>query len=201
MRLSSRTCTLTVTLKKLQEDLGKDKISLLNDFKEQCQPSFVCFIKFFISMSSSRYCPSIESKVLRFPNRVHQVWLEPEGIDSDLIYPQGLSVTLPAELQEKMITCIRGLEKAKMIQPGTENHPCPLAWAQHCLSRQWEDLSYSHGCLAPHKTKPNICAFKIVFIFAQTGAAQWTGQPPANQRVAGSIPSQGTCLGCGPGAQ
>ncbi|XP_049751437.1 protein MTO1 homolog, mitochondrial isoform X2 [Elephas maximus indicus] len=65
-----------------------------------------------------RYCPSIESKVLRFPNRVHQVWLEPEGMDSDLIYPQGLSVTLPAELQEKMITCIRGLEKAKMIQPG-----------------------------------------------------------------------------------
>lgn len=65
-----------------------------------------------------RYCPSIESKVLRFPNRVHQVWLEPEGMDSDLIYPQGLSVTLPAELQEKMITCIRGLEKAKMVQPG-----------------------------------------------------------------------------------
>uniref|UniRef100_A0A8D2B8V1 5-taurinomethyluridine-[tRNA] synthase subunit MTO1, mitochondrial n=1 Tax=Sciurus vulgaris TaxID=55149 RepID=A0A8D2B8V1_SCIVU len=65
-----------------------------------------------------RYCPSIESKVLRFPNRVHQVWLEPEGMDSDLIYPQGLSVTLPAELQEKMIMCIRGLENAKMTQPG-----------------------------------------------------------------------------------
>ncbi|XP_007515851.1 protein MTO1 homolog, mitochondrial [Erinaceus europaeus] len=65
-----------------------------------------------------RYCPSIESKVLRFPNRQHQVWLEPEGLDSNLIYPQGLSVTLPAELQEKMITCIRGLEKAKIIQPG-----------------------------------------------------------------------------------
>ncbi|KAF5915435.1 protein MTO1 homolog, mitochondrial [Diceros bicornis minor] len=65
-----------------------------------------------------RYCPSIESKVLRFPNRLHQVWLEPEGLDSDLIYPQGLSVTLPAELQEKMITCIRGLEKAQVVQPG-----------------------------------------------------------------------------------
>lgn len=65
-----------------------------------------------------RYCPSIESKVLRFPNRLHQIWLEPEGMDSDLIYPQGLSVTLPAELQEKMITCIRGLEKAKMVHPG-----------------------------------------------------------------------------------
>ncbi|EHA97916.1 MTO1-like protein, mitochondrial [Heterocephalus glaber] len=68
--------------------------------------------------SGPRYCPSIESKVLRFPNRVHQVWLEPEGMDSDLIYPQGLSVTLPAELQQKMILCIRGLEKAKMVQPG-----------------------------------------------------------------------------------
>lgn len=68
--------------------------------------------------SGPRYCPSIESKVLRFPNRAHQVWLEPEGMDSDLIYPQGLSVTLPAELQQKMIACIRGLEKAKMVQPG-----------------------------------------------------------------------------------
>ncbi|KAK2489205.1 hypothetical protein MC885_012563, partial [Smutsia gigantea] len=65
-----------------------------------------------------RYCPSIESKVLRFPNRLHQIWLEPEGLDSDLIYPQGLSMTLPVELQEKMITCIRGLENAKMVQPG-----------------------------------------------------------------------------------
>ncbi|KAM7337259.1 hypothetical protein ACRRTK_003378 [Alexandromys fortis] len=69
-----------------------------------------------------RYCPSIESKVLRFPNRVHQVWLEPEGMDSDLIYPQGLSVTLPAELQEEMIACIKGLEKAKMVHPGKEGH-------------------------------------------------------------------------------
>uniref|UniRef100_A0A5F8AKV4 5-taurinomethyluridine-[tRNA] synthase subunit MTO1, mitochondrial n=2 Tax=Macaca TaxID=9539 RepID=A0A5F8AKV4_MACMU len=65
-----------------------------------------------------RYCPSIESKVLRFPNRLHQVWLEPEGMDSDLIYPQGLSMTLPTELQEKMITCIRGLEKAKGVIAG-----------------------------------------------------------------------------------
>ncbi|XP_072798726.1 protein MTO1 homolog, mitochondrial isoform X1 [Vicugna pacos] len=77
-----------------------------------------------------RYCPSIESKVLRFPNRRHQVWLEPEGLDSDLIYPQGLSMTLPAELQEKVITCIRGLEKAKVVQPGRSSavctHPAPF---------------------------------------------------------------------------
>ncbi|XP_044529819.1 protein MTO1 homolog, mitochondrial [Gracilinanus agilis] len=65
-----------------------------------------------------RYCPSIESKVLRFPNRIHQVWLEPEGMDSDLIYPQGLSMTLPPNVQEQLITSIRGLEKAKIVQPG-----------------------------------------------------------------------------------
>ncbi|XP_068923127.1 protein MTO1 homolog, mitochondrial [Petaurus breviceps papuanus] len=65
-----------------------------------------------------RYCPSIESKVLRFPNRIHQVWLEPEGMDSDLIYPQGLSMTLPPNVQEQLITSIKGLEKARIVQPG-----------------------------------------------------------------------------------
>ncbi|NXJ13355.1 MTO1 protein, partial [Odontophorus gujanensis] len=65
-----------------------------------------------------RYCPSFESKVLRFPNREHQVWLEPEGLESDVIYPQGLSMTLPPELQEQVIRSIKGLEKAKILQPG-----------------------------------------------------------------------------------
>ncbi|KAM4024675.1 5-taurinomethyluridine-[tRNA] synthase subunit MTO1, mitochondrial [Anomaloglossus baeobatrachus] len=65
-----------------------------------------------------RYCPSIESKVLRFPGRSHQIWLEPEGLDSDVIYPQGLSVTLPAEAQERLLREIPGLEKARMLMPG-----------------------------------------------------------------------------------
>ncbi|XP_044159427.1 protein MTO1 homolog, mitochondrial isoform X2 [Bufo gargarizans] len=65
-----------------------------------------------------RYCPSIESKVLRFPGRRHQVWLEPEGLDSDVIYPQGLSVTLPAEAQERLLREIPGLENAHMLMPG-----------------------------------------------------------------------------------
>ncbi|NWW54051.1 MTO1 protein, partial [Pedionomus torquatus] len=65
-----------------------------------------------------RYCPSLESKVLRFPNRHHQVWLEPEGLESNVIYPQGTSMTLPPELQEQVIRSIPGLEKAKMLQPG-----------------------------------------------------------------------------------
>lgn len=61
-----------------------------------------------------RYCPSIESKVLRFSQLSHQIWLEPEGLDSSLIYPAGLSCTLPADQQEELIKHIPGLENAKM---------------------------------------------------------------------------------------
>uniref|UniRef100_A0A8C5R246 5-taurinomethyluridine-[tRNA] synthase subunit MTO1, mitochondrial n=1 Tax=Leptobrachium leishanense TaxID=445787 RepID=A0A8C5R246_9ANUR len=65
-----------------------------------------------------RYCPSIESKILRFPGRNHQVWLEPEGMDSDVIYPQGLSVTVPAEAQERLLREIPGLHNMQMLRPG-----------------------------------------------------------------------------------
>jgi tRNA uridine 5-carboxymethylaminomethyl modification enzyme len=70
------------------------------------------------STRGPRYCPSIESKVLRFPHRRHQVWLEPEGFTSDLVYPNGLSVTLPAEAQLKLLRGIRGLEEVEMVRPG-----------------------------------------------------------------------------------
>lgn len=69
-------------------------------------------------ITGPRYCPSIESKVLRFGEKQHQVWLEPEGFDSDLIYPQGLSCTLPYEQQVELVHSIQGLEKAKVVQPG-----------------------------------------------------------------------------------
>ncbi|XP_067285540.1 protein MTO1 homolog, mitochondrial [Pseudorasbora parva] len=65
-----------------------------------------------------RYCPSIESKVLRFPGRQHQVWLEPEGLTSDLMYPQGLSMTMPPEKQLCLIREIPGLQHAKICSPG-----------------------------------------------------------------------------------
>uniref|UniRef100_H0XV36 5-taurinomethyluridine-[tRNA] synthase subunit MTO1, mitochondrial n=1 Tax=Otolemur garnettii TaxID=30611 RepID=H0XV36_OTOGA len=98
-----------------------------------------------------RYCPSIESKVLRFPNRIHQVWLEPEGMDSDLIYPQGLSVTLPAELQEKMITCIRGLEKAKMIQPEGDLLLMPFTlWSGYGVQYDYLDPRHISPSLETH---------------------------------------------------
>lgn len=65
-----------------------------------------------------RYCPSLESKVMRFKGRRHQVWLEPEGRNSDLIYPNGISCTLPADLQDKLLKTIHGLENCRMVQPG-----------------------------------------------------------------------------------
>ena len=69
-------------------------------------------------INGPRYCPSVESKVLRFGHKPHQIWLEPEGLESDLIYPQGLSCTLPIELQQDLINCVEGLEEAKIATPG-----------------------------------------------------------------------------------
>ncbi|XP_055322375.1 protein MTO1 homolog, mitochondrial [Sitodiplosis mosellana] len=65
-----------------------------------------------------RYCPSIESKILRFGHKTHQIWLEPEGFDSDLIYPNGLSCTLPEELQWQLVRSLPGLENAQITRPG-----------------------------------------------------------------------------------
>ncbi len=66
-----------------------------------------------------RYCPSIEDKIVRFSEKnQHQLFLEPEGLDSDLIYLNGFSSSLPAEIQLEAIHEIKGLEKAEMIRPG-----------------------------------------------------------------------------------
>lgn len=66
-----------------------------------------------------RYCPSIEDKVHRFADRdQHQIFLEPEGLDDVTIYPNGISTSLPADVQAAMIASIRGLEKARIIRPG-----------------------------------------------------------------------------------
>jgi len=66
-----------------------------------------------------RYCPSIEDKIFRFGDRDgHQVFLEPEGLDSHLIYPNGISTSLPTDIQHAMIQSMRGLEQAEIIVPG-----------------------------------------------------------------------------------
>ncbi|CAG2192541.1 MTO1 [Mytilus edulis] len=65
-----------------------------------------------------KFCPSLESKVLRFKGRTHQIWLEPEGLSSDVIYPNGISCTMPEEHQVRLVQSIAGLEKAQIVKPG-----------------------------------------------------------------------------------
>jgi len=66
-----------------------------------------------------RYCPSIEDKVVRFADREsHQIFLEPEGLDNHLVYPNGISTSLPADLQLALVRSIAGLEGAEIEQPG-----------------------------------------------------------------------------------
>jgi glucose-inhibited division protein A len=71
------------------------------------------------TVKGPRYCPSLESKVIRFQDKDrHRIWLEPEGFNTDSIYPNGISMTVPATAQEAMLHTIKGLEKVKMLQPG-----------------------------------------------------------------------------------
>lgn len=66
-----------------------------------------------------RYCPSIEDKVVRFADRQsHQIFLEPEGLDTDVVYPNGISTSLPIDIQETFVRSIAGLEQARITQPG-----------------------------------------------------------------------------------
>ncbi len=66
-----------------------------------------------------RYCPSIEDKVMRFGDRDgHQIFLEPEGLDDPLIYPNGISTSLPIDVQHAVVQSIPGLERARIVQPG-----------------------------------------------------------------------------------
>jgi tRNA uridine 5-carboxymethylaminomethyl modification enzyme len=72
-----------------------------------------------IESKGPRYCPSIEDKVVRFAHRKnHQIFLEPEGLDSPLVYPNGISTSLPRDVQDKMIRSIYGLEEVEIQQYG-----------------------------------------------------------------------------------
>jgi len=72
-----------------------------------------------IKSSGPRYCPSIEDKVVRFADKErHQIFLEPEGLDDHTVYPNGISTSLPADVQAAMIRTIPGLENAVILEPG-----------------------------------------------------------------------------------
>src|SRR5579859_7851798 len=72
-----------------------------------------------IKSTGPRYCPSIEDKIVRFGDRDgHQIFLEPEGLDDTTVYPNGISTSLPEEVQLAILASIPGLERATMLQPG-----------------------------------------------------------------------------------
>jgi tRNA uridine 5-carboxymethylaminomethyl modification enzyme len=72
-----------------------------------------------IESTGPRYCPSIEDKVVRFGHRdSHQIFLEPEGLDDDTVYPNGISTSLPQEVQREFLATIPGLRRAAMLRPG-----------------------------------------------------------------------------------
>lgn len=72
-----------------------------------------------IRSGGPRYCPSIEDKVFRFADKSrHQIFLEPEGINSDIVYPNGISTSLPADVQERFIRMIPGLEQVEILRHG-----------------------------------------------------------------------------------
>ncbi len=72
-----------------------------------------------IEGAGPRYCPSIEDKVVRFGDREgHQIFLEPEGLDDHIVYPNGISTSLPLDVQQQIVASIAGLERAQIVQQG-----------------------------------------------------------------------------------
>jgi tRNA uridine 5-carboxymethylaminomethyl modification enzyme len=72
-----------------------------------------------IASRGPRYCPSIEDKIVRFGERDgHQIFLEPEGLEDTTVYPNGISTSLPEDVQRAVVASIPGLEKARMVRPG-----------------------------------------------------------------------------------
>src|SRR5438045_8345922 len=72
-----------------------------------------------IKSSGPRYCPSVEDKIVRFGDRDgHQIFLEPEGLEDPTVYPNGISTSLPEDVQRALVATIPGLHRAEMIRPG-----------------------------------------------------------------------------------
>ncbi len=97
-----------------------------------------------------RYCPSIEDKIVKFPDKeTHQLFLEPEGLNTHEIYVNGMSTSLPIEVQLAMIKSIPGLENADMLRPGYAieyDSIDPPSWSARWRRRR------SSGCILPGRS-------------------------------------------------
>ena len=99
-------CSVTYTNKKVHEIIKKNltKSAIYSGSIKSVGP---------------RYCPSIEDKIVKFSDKTrHQIFLEPEGLNDKTVYPNGISTSLPADVQAEMLNKINGLEKARIIRPG-----------------------------------------------------------------------------------
>ena len=144
-RLKTGTCprldARTINLTSLQVQLGDpDPIPFSFSNRSIIQKQVPCYITYtnerthqlirsaihlspmysgLIQSRGPRYCPSIEDKVVRFADKIrHQIFLEPEGLDTVEIYPNGISTSLPLEVQVDLVHSIEGLEKAAIMRPG-----------------------------------------------------------------------------------
>ncbi|MCF7870012.1 MAG: tRNA uridine-5-carboxymethylaminomethyl(34) synthesis enzyme MnmG [Candidatus Omnitrophica bacterium] len=131
----------TIDFKKMHQQFPEEEVSPFSFINEKINKNRVsCFITHtnkkthkiikdnlklsplytgLIKSRGVRYCPSLEDKIVKFPHKdKHQIFIEPEGIDSYEVYPNGISTSLPLEAQRDFIHSIAGLERAKMIRPG-----------------------------------------------------------------------------------
>jgi len=126
-----------------------------------------------------RYCPSIEDKVHRFADRDgHQIFLEPEGLDDPIVYPNGISTSLPLDVQRAMVQSMAGLERAEIVQPGYAveyDHVDPRVLDSSLAVRDMQGL-YLAGQINGTTGYEEAAAQGLV---AGLGAACWVGGRPA----------------------
>ena len=100
-----------------------------------------------IKSGGPRYCPSVEDKVFRFKDKLsHNIFLEPEGYDTDVVYPNGISTSLPADVQEAFVRSIVGLENAKILQHGYAveyDHIDPRALNRSLAAKEFSGLYFA----------------------------------------------------------